>query len=122
MAAAWLFMMMAGMYFLKKIAEKIIMDLVGIINCLLEHGFLNQEDEEKPFCIDKLDEGGFEIQAYNGNSRYELIIGEGEETFAAARFKPYSNLWQLRDGMPVSVELFNESCLIELLNYWEGLR
>lgn len=98
------------------------MDLVEIICCLLEHGFLNQEDEEKPFRIEKLDEGGFEIQAYNGNSRYELIIGEGAETFAAARFKPYSNLWQLRDDMPLSVELFNEACLIELLNYWEGLR
>ena len=98
------------------------MDLVEIINCLLEHGFLNQEDEEKPLRIEKLNGGGFEIQAHNGNSRYELIIGEGNEALAAARFEPYSNLWQLRDDMPRSVEIFNEKCLIDLLNYWEDLR
>ena len=98
------------------------MDLAEIINCLLEHGFLNQEDEEKPFCIDKLDDGGFQIRAYNGNSRYELIIGEGEETFAAASFEPYFKHWQLREDMPRCVNLTNEVCLSQILEYWEGLR
>ena len=97
------------------------MEVVEIINYLLEHGFLNQEDEEKPFCIEKLEGGGFQIRAFNGNSRYELIIGEGRETFAAAWFEPYFTHWKLRDDMPRSVALFNEACLSQLLEYWEGL-
>lgn len=98
------------------------MSLIEIINCLLEHGFLNQEDEEKPFWIEKLEEGGFQIRAFNNNSRYELIIGEGEETEAAAWFEPYFTHWELREDMPQCVNLTNEACLSQLFEYWEGLR
>ena len=97
------------------------MDLAEIINCLLEHGFLNQEDEEKPFYIEKSEVDGFCIKADIYSSRYTLVIGQGDAE-PIAWFEPYFSHWQLRDDMPRSVNLINEACLSELLKYWEGLR
>ena len=82
---------------------------------------MNQEDEDKPFWIEKVGDG-FEIRAFNDNSLYDLVVGSGEETEAAAWFKPhYHNDPRAKNDSPC-MDLRDKECLLWLLNYWEGLR
>ena len=90
------------------------MDAAGIINTLLQQGFINQEDEEKTFVIDAAEHGGFEIRAGIYGNRWDLILGDGEDSTIAIFER-----WNDSSYRQPSVEIFNQEGFQSLLKLWE---